>query len=65
MRVGGVCPAECREEVESLRTFVRQPRKKIEDDPAKPLYLLTDVCVGYRFADAQMFDEENADGDIG
>jgi two-component system KDP operon response regulator KdpE len=54
--------AECREEVEYLRTFVRQLRKKIEDDPAKPLYLLTDVYVGYRFADAQMFDEENADG---
>jgi two-component system KDP operon response regulator KdpE len=54
--------AECREEVEYLRTFVRQLRKKIEDDPAKPLYLLTDVYVGYRFADAQMFEEEIADG---
>ena len=28
--------AECREEVEYLRTFVRQLRKKIEDDPANP-----------------------------
>jgi two-component system, OmpR family, KDP operon response regulator KdpE len=50
--------AECREEVEYLRTFVRQLRKKIEDDPSNPLYLLTDVYVGYRFADAQMFKEE-------
>jgi two-component system KDP operon response regulator KdpE len=50
--------ADCREEVEYLRTFVRQLRKKIEDDPSKPLYLLTDVYVGYRFADAQMFLEE-------
>jgi two-component system KDP operon response regulator KdpE len=50
--------ADCREEVEYLRTFVRQLRKKIEDDPSKPLYLLTDVYVGYRFADAQMFIEE-------
>jgi two-component system KDP operon response regulator KdpE len=50
--------ADCREEVEYLRTFVRQLRKKIEDDPSKPLYLLTDVYVGYRFADAQMFGEE-------
>jgi two-component system, OmpR family, KDP operon response regulator KdpE len=49
--------AESREEVEYLRTFVRQLRKKIEDDPSKPLYLLTDVYVGYRFADAQMFQE--------
>ena len=44
-----------REEVEYLRTFVRQLRKKIEDDPSNPVYLLTDVYVGYRFADAQMF----------
>jgi two-component system KDP operon response regulator KdpE len=49
--------AESREEVEYLRTFVRQLRKKIEDDPSNPLYLLTDVYVGYRFADAQMFQE--------
>ena len=49
---------DCREEVEYLRTFVRQLRKKIEDDPSNPLYLLTDVYVGYRFADAQMFNEE-------
>jgi two-component system KDP operon response regulator KdpE len=52
--------ADCREEVEYLRTFVRQLRKKIEDDPANPVYLLTDVYVGYRFADAQTFQEEGA-----
>ncbi len=49
--------ADCREEVEYLRTFVRQLRKKIEDDPSNPVYLLTDVYVGYRFADAQMLKE--------
>jgi two-component system KDP operon response regulator KdpE len=49
--------ADCREEVEYLRTFVRQLRKKIEDDPSNPTYLLTDVYVGYRFADAQMLAE--------
>ena len=54
--------ADCREEVEYLRTFVRQLRKKIEDDPANPVYLLTDVYVGYRFADAQLFMEEDAEG---
>ncbi len=53
---------DCREEVEYLRTFVRQLRKKIEDDPSNPLYLLTDVYVGYRFADAQMFQDDAADG---
>ncbi len=52
--------ADCREEVEYLRTFVRQLRKKIEDDPSNPVYVLTDVYVGYRFADAQMFQEETA-----
>ena len=52
--------ADCREEVEYLRTFVRQLRKKIEDDPAHPKYLLTDIYVGYRFADAQMLEESQA-----
>lgn len=46
--------ADCREEVEYLRTFMRQLRKKIEDDPSAPAYLLTDVYVGYRFADTAM-----------
>jgi two-component system KDP operon response regulator KdpE len=40
-------------ELEYLRTFVRQLRKKLEDDPAEPLYLLTDSHVGYRFAEAK------------
>ncbi len=48
----------CREEVEYLRTFVRQLRKKIEDNPSNPVYLLTDVYVGYRFADAQMLQDK-------
>jgi len=36
-------------ELEYLRTFVRQLRKKIEDDPRHPKYLLTHAYVGYRF----------------
>ena len=55
--------ADCREEVEYLRTFVRQLRKKMEDDPANPVYLLTDVYVGYRFADTQMLQEEGESAD--
>jgi two-component system KDP operon response regulator KdpE len=55
--------ADCREEVEYLRTFVRQLRKKIEDDASNPLYLLTDVYVGYRFADAQMFQDGAGEGE--
>jgi two-component system KDP operon response regulator KdpE len=58
--LSAVWGADCREEVEYLRTFVRQLRKKIEDDPSTPVYLLTDVYVGYRFADAQMFQDETA-----
>ena len=57
--------ADCREEVEYLRTFVRQLRKKMEDDASNPVYLLTDVYVGYRFADAQSFQEEPADAVVG
>ncbi|MGB6686212.1 MAG: response regulator transcription factor [Terracidiphilus sp.] len=53
--------AECREEVEYLRTFVRQLRKKIEDDPSNPVYLLTDVYVGYRFVDAEMLQDRLED----
>jgi two-component system KDP operon response regulator KdpE len=55
--------ADCREEVEYLRTFVRQLRKKIEDDPSNPSYLRTDVYVGYRFADAQMLKDEVSGSD--
>jgi len=60
--LSAVWGADCREEVEYLRTFVRQLRKKIEDDPSNPVYLLTDVYVGYRFADAQMFADDGSAG---
>lgn len=33
----------------SLRVFMAHLRQKIEDDPAQPRYLLTEVGVGYRF----------------
>jgi two-component system KDP operon response regulator KdpE len=36
-------------ELEYLRTFVRQLRKKLEDDPAQPSYLMTEMWFGYRF----------------
>lgn len=32
-----------------LRVFIAQIRKKIEDDPNRPLYLFTEAGVGYRF----------------
>jgi len=39
-------------ELEYLRTFVRQVRMKIEDDPANPRYLLTESHIGYRFSES-------------
>ena len=38
-------------ELEYLRTYMRMLRKKIEVDPAKPEYILTEPWVGYRFRD--------------
>jgi two-component system, OmpR family, KDP operon response regulator KdpE len=40
------------DEREYLRVLVSQLRKKIEDDPANPTYILTDSHVGYRFREA-------------
>ena len=34
---------------EYLRVFIGQLRKKIEPDPAKPRYILTEPWIGYRF----------------
>lgn len=48
--------AEYGGELEYLRSYVRMLRKKIEDDPAEPEYILTEPWVGYRFrnpADAE------------
>ena len=41
------------DEVEYLRFFVNQLRKKIEPVPSKPKYLLTEPWVGYRFVAPQ------------
>jgi two-component system KDP operon response regulator KdpE len=38
-------------QLEYLRTFMHQLRRKLEDDPSNPQYLLTDSRVGYRFAE--------------
>jgi two-component system, OmpR family, KDP operon response regulator KdpE len=45
----GVWGSEYGNELEYLRTYVRMLRKKIEEDPARPKYLLTEPWVGYRF----------------
>ncbi len=37
------------EEREYLRVFISQLRRKIEDDPLRPVYIVTEPGVGYRF----------------
>lgn len=44
---------EYREETHYLRIYVGYLRKKIEENPADPQYILTERSVGYRFADYQ------------
>ena len=41
--------AEYGQELEYLRVFMHQLRKKLEDDPSAPAYLLTEPHFGYRF----------------
>jgi len=42
--------ADYGDQVEYLRVFINQLRKKIEPQPSKPRYLVTEPWVGYRFA---------------
>ena len=37
------------DELEYLRVFINRLRKKIEPDPSKPQFLMTDAWAGYRF----------------
>jgi two-component system KDP operon response regulator KdpE len=39
------------QELEYLRTYIRLIRKKIEKDPARPEYIVTEPWLGYRFRD--------------
>jgi two-component system KDP operon response regulator KdpE len=38
-------------ELEHLRTYIRLIRRRIEDDPTRPEYILTEPWLGYRFRD--------------
>ncbi len=47
--LGAVWGGDYVEQTEYLRVFIGQLRKKIEPDPAKPRYIITEPWVGYRF----------------
>jgi len=47
--LGAVWGGESTEQVEYLRVFVGQLRKKLEASPDSPRYIVTDPWVGYRF----------------
>ena len=38
-------------DTQSLRVFMANIRRKLEQDPASPRYIFTEVGIGYRFAD--------------
>ena len=47
------------EEVEYLRVFINQLRKKIEPDPSCPRFLLTEPPIGYRFVTSAATSEKS------
>ncbi|HEV8140066.1 MAG TPA: response regulator transcription factor [Pyrinomonadaceae bacterium] len=47
--LGAVWGGDYTEQHEYLRVFIGQLRKKIEQDPSNPHYILTEPWVGYRF----------------
>ncbi|MBZ5657510.1 MAG: response regulator transcription factor [Acidobacteriia bacterium] len=47
--LGAVWGGESTEQVEYLRVFVAQLRRKLEPSPNSPKYIVTDPWVGYRF----------------
>ena len=46
-------PAPNRGDSDRVRTFVKQVRRKLGDDPARPSYILNERAVGYRMAEPQ------------
>jgi len=47
--LGAVWGGNYTEQTEYLRVFIGQLRKKLESDPTKPKYILTEPWIGYRF----------------
>ena len=51
--LGAIWGGNSTEQVEYLRVFVGQLRKKLEPDASSPRYILTEPWVGYRFQAAE------------
>lgn len=51
--LGAIWGGQSTEQVEYLRVFVRQLRKKLESGNASPRYIVTEPWVGYRFEPGQ------------
>ena len=45
-----------RDEVQYLRVFMRKLRRRIEADPARPRYLMTELGIGYRLRTPDQLD---------
>jgi two-component system, OmpR family, KDP operon response regulator KdpE len=55
-----VLGADYGSEVQYLRVFIKQLRKKLEPDPARPRHILTEPWLGYRFRMPEAIAEEAA-----
>ena len=48
--LGKVWGREYLEETNYLKVYIRHLRQKLEEDPANPMYILTERSIGYKFA---------------
>ncbi|MGQ0547327.1 MAG: winged helix-turn-helix domain-containing protein, partial [Betaproteobacteria bacterium] len=55
--LGEIWGAVHRDDIQYLRVFVRKLRGRIEADPARPRYLLTELGVGYRLRTPDQFPD--------
>lgn len=53
---------EYRDEPHYVRLYINYLRKKLEEDPSNPKYILTERGVGYRFIDFRRDDLSKTDG---